>query len=279
MAFLRDRFREKRQNSSGDPDEFRLTFVEHLEELRDRLIRSIFILVVAWVAGWFLVPIIYANMNGFIDKAVRAGLPDNVEYREVFSNATQPFMLKFRLSFMLGLAMAFPFLVLQLWGFIAPALKPSEQKPFRALAPLSFLLFAMGAGFCWIILPAAMAFFASFVGEFQGVQLYQEAGQMIFFCLKMMMAFGVAFQLPLVVYALGALGLLSHQTLFKYWRQATTVIFILSAVLTPSQDAFSMLMMAVPMVVLFLISAFVVRATQRRKEAAREEPVPEYSLE
>lgn len=92
---------------------------------------------------------------------------------------------------------------------------------------------------------------------------------MVFFVLKMMLAFGIGFQLPLIVYILGALNLLTAETLVQYWRQAATVIFLGSAILTPSNDAFSMLMMAVPLVILFLVSVFAVKVVQgkNRKKA------------
>jgi len=255
---------------TGDPDDFRLTLVEHLEELRDRIIRSLVIITVTWGIGWWAFPYCYAYLNGVVDHAIKPALPKGVEYKEVVLSVTDLFMLQFRLSFTIGLIIAFPFLVLQIWGFIAPALHPSERKPFARLAPISFLLFAMGAGFCWIIIPSALAWFASFSSAFKGIDINQTAGTMITFVLKMMLAFGVGFQLPLIVYALGALGLLSAETLIKYWRQAATFIFVASAILTPSNDAFSMLMMAIPMVILFMLSVYFVKLTQGRKKREAE---------
>jgi len=250
---------------TGDPDEFRLTLVEHLEELRDRIIRAIAIIVVTWAIGWFAFPYCYAHLNSVVDRSIKPALPPGTIYEDVVLNVTDLFMLKFRLSFTIGLILAFPFLVLQVWGFIAPALHPKERKPFARLGPLSLILFVMGAGFCWIIIPSALAWFASFSNEFRNIAINQTAGFMITFILKMMLAFGVGFQLPLVVYALGALGLLSAETLIKYWRQAATFIFVASAILTPSNDAFSMLMMAIPMVILFMLSVYFVKLTQGRK--------------
>jgi sec-independent protein translocase protein TatC len=250
---------------TGDPDEYRLTLVEHLEELRDRIIRSIAIITVAWGIGWWLFPYFYSFLQSVVDAAIKPTLPKGVEYKEVVLSVTDLFMLQFRLSFTIGLIISFPFLVLQLWGFIAPALHPSERKPFARLAPMSFLLMFIGAGFCWVIIPSALSWFASFCSSFKDIAINQTAGTMITFILKMMLAFGVGFQLPLVVYALGALGLLSAETLIKYWRQAATFIFIAAAILTPSNDAFSMLMMAIPMVILFLLSVYFVKLTQGRK--------------
>jgi sec-independent protein translocase protein TatC len=93
---------------------------------------------------------------------------------------------------------------------------------------------------------------------------------MLGFCLKMMLAFGIGFQLPLIVYALGAMNLLSAETLVKHWRHASVVIFVIAAALTPSNDAFSMLMMAIPLVILFMISVWAVKLTQGRKKRAQD---------
>jgi sec-independent protein translocase protein TatC len=261
--------RPKGARNVSDPEEFRAPLVEHLEELRTRLLRIIGLLVVGWVIGWYLLPPLYSFLNTMIQNAVKGSIGPN-RYTEAFRNATEPFMLKFKLSFLIGLVLVFPLIVLQIWGFIEPGLKPSERKPFRRMAPLSLVLFAMGAGFCWIILPSAIGWFAVFLNDFNA-NLIQEPGTMVFFVLKMMLAFGIGFQLPLIVFALGALGLLTAETLVEYWRQAATFIFVASAVLTPSNDAFSMLMMAVPLVILFLISVWAVKIVQRKKKKAEDE--------
>jgi sec-independent protein translocase protein TatC len=257
----------RRRNSPEDPEEFRAPLSEHLEELRIRILRMLAILVVAWVAGWYLQPPLYRYLDQMVEAAVTGSVGQG-RYSEAFRNATEPFMLTFKLSFLIGLVISFPLLVMQVWGFIEPGLKPSERRPFRQLAPLSLLLFLLGAGFCWLILPNAISWFAGFLDNYNA-NLIQEPGTMVFFVLKMMLAFGIGFQLPLIVYILGALNLLTAETLVQYWRQAATVIFLGSAILTPSNDAFSMLMMAVPLVILFLVSVFAVKVVQgkNRKKA------------
>lgn len=259
----------ERRQFSGDPEDFRLSLVEHLEELRDRIIRSITIICVAWIAGWFLEKPLYFYLNDLVVKAITPVLPKGQQYKEVFHNAPDAFLLKFKLSFMIGVIIAFPFIVLQLWAFIMPALKPKEQAPLKRLAPFSLVLFAMGVGFAWAVLPSAMKWFASYIEEFPGTDLYQEPGSMVFFILKMLAAFGIAFQLPLIVYMLGALELLSAETLLKYWRQSATAIFVIAMIVTPSQDPMTMLMMAIPLVILFMASVYVVKFTQARKKKGR----------
>lgn len=259
-------FWKKKRNSPEDPEEFRLTLVEHLEELRARLMRSLAILVVGWVAGWFIEPYAFANLNGMITKTLEPVLTRmHVEHKTVFESAPDAFMLKFKMAMVIGFILTFPFLMLQLWGFVEPALKPNERKPFRIAAPFSILLFAMGATFCWFIIPNTIAWFATYLEEFPGTSLFQNVPELMFFTMKLLLAFGIAFQLPLIVYALNALGLLETETLMKHWRKATFVVFAVAMIVTPSNDFFTMLSMAIPVSILFLITIVVVKFASRKR--------------
>jgi sec-independent protein translocase protein TatC len=266
-----------------NPEEFRLSLVEHLEELRTRVIRSFLILLGFWVITWIKFADIYNFLTDRAIIAVKAGLPPGSKFSEQFLHAADPFMLVFKVSFYCALILSFPFIVLQLWAFIAPGLKPSEQLPLKRVGPVSLLLFILGGFFCWLILPAAFHWFADYLVYFKQTDLNQEAGTMATFSLKSILAFGIGFQLPLVVFVLGALNLLSSETLLKYWRQAAVAIFFISGAITPSNDIPSMLMMAIPLTILFMVSAYAVKWVQRDKKstdyAFDKEPeveVPEY---
>lgn len=257
----------KKRNASDDPEEFRASLSEHVVELRDRILRSVFLIAIGWAVGWFLEPPVYGSIQGLVNDAVQYYKISNptADIKEAFPNLTMPFMFKLKLSFMIGLGLALPFVVLQIWGFVSPGLKASEKKPIKALAPMSVFLFALGCFFCWMILPTTFRWFISFLSEFPGAALYQEPGAMILFTVKMMLAFGIGFQLPLVVFLAGKLGIIGPDTLVHYWRQAVVFVFFASAVLTPSGDIFSMLMMAVPLTILMVASILAVRFTTRRQ--------------
>jgi sec-independent protein translocase protein TatC len=255
-------WKKKKRNSSGDPEEFRATLGQHLEELRDRLIRIALYLVVGWVIGWILQEPVYDYLDSYIKRNLV--VPPGVKIIEIFLHATEAFLLKLKLAFMIGLGLSTPLLIRELWGFVSPGLKPNERKPFKFVFPVSILLFGIGAFFCWIIIPPALNFFLAYVADFHGAELHQEVGTLIFFVLKMMLAFGVGFQLPLVVFILGKVGIVGPDVMVRYWKQATVAIFFLAAVLTPSQDIFSMLMMALPLSFLFAVSVYAVRLTTRK---------------
>lgn len=255
-------WKRRKRSSSGEPEEFRATLGEHLEELRDRLIKSAVAVCLLWVVGFYLEPYVYGYLNGYIESNLVK--PKGAEIKYVFGHITEPFMLQLKLGFMIGIAFAVPYLVWQLWGFISPGLKPNEKKPVKMVVPASIFLFALGSFFCWIIIPPALNWFLSYLEDFKGAALYQDVGSLVFFALKMMLAFGIGFQLPIVVFLLGKLGIVGPDVMMRYWRQATVAIFFAAAVLTPSQDIFSMMMMAIPLSLLFALSVFAVRITTRR---------------
>ena len=255
-------------NSSGNPEEFRMSLVEHLEDLRKRIIRCMFILGAAWMVAWFVYNPLYDHLN----SVAIASLPKGLKYQEVFLSVIDPFMLKLKLSFYFGLVVALPFVVLQLWGFVAPGLKPRERKPFKVIGPLSVFLFALGCFFCWLIIPTTIQWFASVAMEsYKDIQINQEPGRLIFFIVNMMLAFGLGFQLPLIVYFIAKVGILPVESLNQYWRHAVVIIFFAAAILTPSNDPISMLMMAIPLCVLFVISVLAVKWTTK--------PLPEDEYE
>jgi sec-independent protein translocase protein TatC len=250
-------------NNPEDPESFRQTLVEHLDELRSRIMRSLLVLCFAWGIGWLIEPWLYDEVNKIIrDPSL---LPAGAQVGEAFRNFSDPFFLKFKLSFVIGLIIASPVIIYQVWGFVRPALKPAERKPLKVVAPLSALLFVVGASFGFLIIKPALRWFFGFLASFEGVGLLQEPGLFVMFVLKMLLAFGVGFQLPIVLWFLGQLDLVTSETLSKNWRVAVTAISLGAAFLTPGGDFFSFIAMAVPMALLYFAGISALRVTERRK--------------
>lgn len=229
--------------------------------------RSLYLLLGGWVLGWILHDWFYNAVSHQVQAMIdKSGL----EYREVFHSFTDPFMLKMKVSFCIGLFFVGPLVITQLWGFVTPGLKPHERRPFRIIGPISMILFLMGAFLCWLILPVTVQWFVDFAkSSFPHTQILQEAGTMVFFVINMLLGFGIGFQLPLVVYFLSYIGVLPPDQIHKYWRQAVVVIFFVAAIVTPSQDPLSMSMMAIPLCILFMGSVLAVRITEKRRIRAR----------
>jgi sec-independent protein translocase protein TatC len=248
------------RSSSDHLEELRATWGEHLEELRIRLFRIAALLAAGTLVGWFLFPYAYAYLT---DMATSA-LPKGIKYEEAFRNITEPFFLQLKLAFYLGLIITLPLSVLQLWGFVSPGLRPHERRPFKIIVPLSLVLFVMGATICWFTLPAAIAWFADFATSFKNVKVIQEPGLLVFFIVKMLLAFGACFQMPLVVYFLVKIGILTTKGLLRYWRQAIFVIFLAAGIITPSGDPFTMIILALPMTGLFFGSVWAAQISQKK---------------
>lgn len=266
---LKDRA-ERARKDIRDPDDFRAPLHAHLEELRVRVFRSLAAVVIGWILGWFLMDPVNKAIMGRGLGAVIEAVP-KAKVNVAFTSATAPFLLLLKQSFVLGLCLSMPFVIVQIWGFVSPGLKENEKKPIRTAAPVSILLFFMGVGFCWLILPSAFGWFGAFLSQFPGAILNQDPEQLVTFSVKMMAAFGVCFQLPLIVYVLGRIGILSPETLISNWRQAVVFIFFVAAAITPSSDPASMMMMAVPLCVLYAVSVYAVKLTTKSLPAAKDE--------
>ena len=206
----------------------------------------------------------------YLENIVQTNMPENLDYETIITTLPGSFMLHLKLAFYLGLFVTMPFSVYQLWGFIAPGLKPQERKPVKIIAPISVLLFAGGVGACWTILPATVNWFAGFMFDFEGTKLLLEAGTMVFLLLKMMLSFGVGFQMPVVVFFLARLEIITPEAMVKYWRHAVVGVIIASAMITPSGDPFSLAVMSLPLILLFFVSVFAAKWTMRKKNVADE---------
>ncbi len=197
-------------------------------------------------------------------------MPKDIEYSTMFTALTGPFMLRLKMAFYIGLFLTLPFSVYQIWGFVAPGLRPNERKPFKIVAPVSVLLFFMGAGACWFILPVTVSWFASFMYGFENTKLMLEAGSMTFLLVKMLLSFGVGFQMPIIVFVLARLEVVTPAAMMKYWRHAVVGVIIASAVITPSGDPLSLAVLSVPLIGLFFLSVWAARVTLRKQRAKQD---------
>jgi sec-independent protein translocase protein TatC len=170
---------------------------------------------------------------------------------------TQPFFLRLKVTTLIALGLASPFLLGELWGFVSPGLLPNERRPFKFVFPFAVFLFAVGAGLSYAILPKALDWFVSY--QPKGVALNPDLAEYLMFVVKMCGAFGLGFELPVVLMFLGKIGLINSVMMRRFWRQAVVLVMLAAAILTPSNDPFSMMMMATPMAMLYLLSIALVK--------------------
>jgi sec-independent protein translocase protein TatC len=226
-----------------------MSFLEHLEELRKRLIKSISSILAFSIIIYF-----------FSEKIINyLAQPVGVTY---FTSPTEAFAVRIKLSLILGLIVSIPVIVYQFWMFVAPGLTKREVKYTIPVVILSSLFFLGGAVFCYfLVLPLGIKFLLGYQTE--RLLPLIKIGDYITFIAWMVLAFGVVFQLPIVTFFLGKLGIVSAKTLSTGRKYAFLGILILAAVLTPSPDVFSQLLLAVPLYFLYEVSIIVVRITTR----------------
>jgi sec-independent protein translocase protein TatC len=175
------------------------------------------------------------------------------------------FNLNIQIAIVGGLIASVPFIAYEAWGFIAPGLTRAERKGFYFVGPLAVLFFLSGVATAYLVLPAAFLWFAQFLTPQTGphVVFIPKASEYILFLIKMCLAFGLVFELPVLLMFLAWVGIVSSQMLRKSWRYALVGCAGIAAVATPSADAFTMLVMAAPLMLLYLASIGLVRVVER----------------
>lgn len=227
---------------------------EHLDELRTRIIRSLVAICIGWVVGYFLFPVVYHLMSLPLEEPLR-----QVEGRTVFLHFADPFFLRLKLSLVVGIMLAAPYVTFQIWAFVAPGLTRNERRVVKMFIPFSGLLFVMGVVLGYLFLPAAIRWFLSYLADYGNATLLQNPLSYVLLAVKILLAFGLSFQLPIVLIILAKLGLVSSKRLLAYWRHATVVIFALAALITPTNDPLSLMVLALPMLLLYFLTIGVVK--------------------
>ncbi len=246
------------------PDD-RMTLVEHLAELRTRIIRSL----LAVVVGVIVVLAAYNTVLDFLLEPYRnlcADKPDLclVSDGNVFSLAPLAgFSTRLSISTYGGIILALPVIMWQVWRFVVPALHAKEKKYAIPFVAASVGLFLLGGFLAYLTLEKALDFLIEWAGE--DVQSAFAVNEYVKLVGLMIAAFGIAFQFPVLLVAMQLIGVITPQTLLKGWRYAIMVCFVVAAVITPSGDPYSMLALALPMTLFYLVSVLIGWIVQRAR--------------
>jgi len=228
-----------------EPAEGRMTFLEHLDELRKRITHAVAALLVGFVIAFAFIERIFAFVYLHLAKDVPGG-------KLIFTEPGEAFFLWIKIAALTGVLISSPYIMLQVWLFIAPGLYAKEKKLAIPFVLASSSLFVSGAAFAhYFVFPAAWRFFASFSNEF--MEFMPRVAPVFSLYVKLTLSLGLVFQLPVLMFVLARLGIVTAGFLLKNFKYAVLFIFIAAAVITPDGNPVVQVMVAGPMVVLYLL--------------------------
>jgi len=243
-------------------DEKRADLITHLTELRARLIRGLVYVVLAMAAVW----VFFDPLYRFMVRPVRRPLEEfggELTVRMLLEGL----LVKLEIVLVAGVIFASPLIVYEIWAFVAPGLTGKERRVARPLIPAAMLLFLAGVTMGYLLTGPAVRALLRFIPPETAALL--TLNDTILLLLKFYLAFGLGFQLPIVIVLLAKLGLIDSRLLISRWREATVGIFILAAIITPTWDPITLTIAAIPMVLLYMGTIAVVKLIEAGERRAR----------
>ncbi len=261
-------------NLGGKGDEEK-PFLEHLEDLRTMIVRIVMTLVVSTIITF----VFYKELfKGILYPLVLSGLVKSLEEAQGYlinTGVAGPFMMAINVSLIAAVIISFPLLLIYLLQFILPGLKPKEKRLLFPAIGIGTGLFLGGATFAyWVVLPKALLFFDQFA-ESLGARQMWELSEYITFSTRFILVFGISFELPVIVMALVKLDFLNFKLMKSTWRHALVAITLFAAIITPTPDVLTLMLMSGPLYVLYAICVWLAYIMEKKDRAA----FPEYYAE
>jgi len=258
---------ETEPETEAKPELPGMSFLDHLEELRRRIIYSVLAVGAAFFVGWWKAERIFAFMQAPIMTALHA---HKLDEKLVYTNPTDPFNMYLKIGFIAGLFIASPFVLYQVWAFIAPGLYRHERRYIMPFLFSTVGLFLAGGAFGYkMVYPAALDFLIGYGAQFQPMITIGEYTNLF---LTVVLGMGIVFELPILIFFLALMGIVSAGWMWRNLRYSILVIFIIAAIVTPTTDILNMCIFAAPMVALYVRSiaiAWLVHPRQRKARAAK----------
>jgi sec-independent protein translocase protein TatC len=254
-------------SGQGDPEPLpAMGFLDHLEELRRRIVYSIAAVALGFFACWWKVEKIYDIMQRPIMDALRN---NGMSEKLVYLNPTEPFNLYLKIAALAGLFLTSPFVLYQVWMFISPGLYRNEKRYVVPFMVSTIALFSAGGYFGFkIVYPAALSFLISFGKQFQPMITIKEYTELF---LSIILGMGLIFEMPILVFFLALMGIVTAGWMWKNFRYSILIIFIVAAIVTPTTDILNMCIFAAPMIALYALSIGIAYVVHPKQRAARRE--------
>jgi len=256
-----------------DIDDTQAPLIDHLIELRARLVRCVAALVLAFgICLYFADPIL-----GFLVQPLKSAFPDG-QGQLIFTKLYEVFFVELKVALFAGFCLSFPIIANQLWAFIAPGLYAREKKAFLPFLLATPILFTMGAALAYyVVMPTAFKWFLGFQGEAGGLKIeaLPTANEYLGLVMQFILAFGMSFLLPVLLLLLHRAGIVTHAQLSGARRYVVVLVVTVAAIITPP-DPGSQLLLAIPLLLLFESSLLIMKVSEhRRKEAPEPDEVEE----
>ncbi len=246
-----------------------MTLMDHLRELRNRLLKVVACVIVLSVAAYFL----YDPIFRFFTEPYCRSLPGSAdECRFYLTDVVSGFTLRMKVAGYMGVVASIPVILWHLWQFIMPGLYKNERRYAVSFVASSLCLFALGAGLAYLTLPTAISWLTDAAGPASQITEIPSPDRYFWFTALMMVGFGIGFEFPLLLIALQMVGVLSNATLRKGRRHAAVIITIIVAVLTPGGDPISLVVLSVPMYLFYEGAILVGRLSERRAGKSADRP-------
>lgn len=236
-----------------------MPLMEHILALRKVLIVSAFAILLGSIVGWFFSDITYRYL------ARPVTLLEDIHF--ITTTPMEPMLVKLKVSMFIGIVIMLPVLIWQIWSFILPALKQNEEKYLKIIVPCSVLLFLAGVALCfYIVLPIGIKFLIYAGGGAVESTPFVTKSSYLSFLLRLLISFGIIFQMPIALTILIGIGILSPKSLAQKRRWAVLIIVILAVIISPTPDLPTQLLMAGPMYLLYEISIWLGYLVDRRRK-------------
>ncbi|WGP04437.1 twin-arginine translocase subunit TatC [Bacillus subtilis] len=258
---MKENSQRKPSRSRKNNPEKKMPVVGHLVELRNRVIIAAIAIALGAVAGWFL----YDPVLDILQEPIRTIRDNGGRMAEInFAGVASPFDLKIKLSFFIGLFLSCPIWLYEVWAFIVPGLKRKEKLYSLGFLGAAIPLFLAGSTMAFFALPNAVKALTSFTPE--GGTNIIPAQDYLSFVMIIIVVFGLAFVLPVLMVGLNMLGILSAERIKKSWRIIVMIVFLFAAIATPTPDAMSMFFLVIPMMTLFCLAWVICLFNDRRRK-------------